>query len=523
MNWSSLMTLWGLMWRRDRVRSVVWIGLLSLFVLSTHIGMGELLPTQEQRDAFAVGVQLSPIQTAYLGPVYVNSIAGLTAWRTSIYAVIIGLFALLTLTRHTRSSEENGETELLLAQPVGRMWTWRAAVSWSMLTMVVLGIGYAVVLIGLHEPVLPSLLYGCSFMLDGWVMIGVTAVVVQLTASARTANTWAGVLMGVGYFLNALGRLNDTWLVWLSPVGWVQRTQPFAHNHWPLVIIGLLQIGVLIVIADQIAQRREYGTSLLAARPGRAHAGVLLLQPWSFWGYQLASLYLLWWGGAVLISMLTLGLAQGIDTQFKSSPQLVEVMKVMGGTANMMKAYYSFMLFLINLIAMSAGAQCIQVLRRYEQQGLLDAWLAGVWSRRALYVVGVGWATIVASGVVYIYAVVTGALADQTMLTIPDALWYVTVTWPAIMTTVAVAALLLAWAPRVLGLVWLWVVANSAVLLFNDLWKLPDTVVQFLPLAYSPNVLVGEVVGPYPLIVIGATFLMLVVAGWRWQQRDLGR
>lgn len=522
MNARAVGTLWGLMLRRDRVRSLVWVGLLSLFVLSTYTGMDALLPTQAQRDAFVVGVQMSPVQTAFLGPVYVSSIAGLTAWRTSIWAVIVGLFGILTLTRHTRSSEENGETELLLAQPVGRMWVWRAAVFWCMATLWLLGSCYALVLIGLSEPVYESLLFGYSFTLDGWVMIGITAIVVQLTSSARTTNTWAGVVLGGGYFWNAMGRLNDNWLVWLSPVGWIQRIQPFAQNNWHFAVFGLVQVVVLLMLADAIAQRREYGTGLIAERLGAAHAPTWMLQPWTFWGTQLANLYVLWWGGAVLLSVLTLGLAQSINTQFTSSPQLMEVMNVIGGSTNVMRAFYSFMFFFTNVIAMSAGIQCLLVLRRHEQHGLLSAWMAGIWSRRTLYLVALLWAVLVASGVMLIYAVVIGTLADQSMLTIVDALQYVTVTWPAVMCTIALASLLLAWVPRAMGLIWLWVVANSVTVLFNDLWKLSDAVVQFLPLAYSPNVLLGDVVSTYPIVVCVVTLVLYGMAMWGWQRRDIG-
>ena len=171
---------------------------------------------------------------------------------------------------------------------------------------------------------------------------------------------------------------------------------------------------------------------------------------------------------------------------------------------------------------MSAGIQCLLVIRRHEQAGLLSAWLAGVWSRRTLYVVGLCWAILVASGVIMLYAVVTGTLADQDMLTITDALQYSIATWPAVMCALAVAAVLLAWLPRAMAVIWLWVVANSVIVLFNDLWQLPDSVVQFLPLAYSPNVLIGDAVGPYPLVVCVATLALCVVAAWGWQRRDIG-
>jgi ABC-2 type transport system permease protein len=66
MNAPAIWALVGLMVRRDRVRSAVWIILLALFILTTVTGMAKLLPTQAERDAFAAGVLLNPVQLAYL-------------------------------------------------------------------------------------------------------------------------------------------------------------------------------------------------------------------------------------------------------------------------------------------------------------------------------------------------------------------------------------------------------------------------------------------------------------------------
>jgi len=522
----NTMTLWavlGLMVRRDRVRSTVWITLLALFILTTVTGMAKLLPTQAERDAFAAGVLLNPVQLAYLGPVFVNSVAGLTAWRTSIFAIFVGLFALLTLTRHTRALEENGELELMLAQPIGRMGAWRIAIGWSMVTLLVLGCAYAVVMVIQQAPLADALLYGWSFTLDGWMMIGVTAICAQLSSSTRTVHTWAGVVMGLGYFCDANGRLNDNWLVWVSPVGWVQRTQPFAHNYWWVLGVGIVATGILVCISDLLMQRREYGSGLMSPRRGASHANGLLLGPWRFWGYQLRSMMLLWWVGALFLAVITTGLAQSIQTQFQSSPQLVAVLKMLGGSDQLMQAYLSFMAFIMAIFAMSAGIQVILTIRTHEAQGLLDTWLAGAWSRRLLYVVGLGWALIVASGVMYIYAVVIGVLADQTVLTISQSLWASTVIWPVIALTVALSAGLLVWVPRVLPVIWLWVVANGAIAVFNDLWKLPDSVLQWLPLVYSPHVLIGQAVTSYSWVVLAVAIGLSIAAGWGWQRRDMGR
>jgi putative exporter of polyketide antibiotics len=123
----------------------------------------------------------------------------------------------------------------------------------------------------------------------------------------------------------------------------------------------------------------------------------------------------------------------------------------------------------------------------------------------------------------YIYAVVIGVLADQTVLTISQSLWASTVIWPVIALTVALSAGLLVWVPRVLPVIWLWVVANGAIAVFNDLWKLPDSVLQWLPLVYSPHVLIGQAVTSYSWVVLAVAIGLSIAAGWGWQRRDMGR
>ena len=111
MNAQAVWTLIGLMARRDRVRSSIWILALTGLVSSTYQAMAELFPDQAARDAFAAQVALIPTQLALLGPVYDTSVAGLTAWRVSAFSLFVGMFALFSVTRHGRALEQQGQME----------------------------------------------------------------------------------------------------------------------------------------------------------------------------------------------------------------------------------------------------------------------------------------------------------------------------------------------------------------------------------------------------------------------------
>src|SRR3954462_11354110 len=106
--------------RRDRVLLPLWAVLIGLVPVSYIKTLNGVFSTDPERLAYAKTMQNNAGFIALYGPLHGNSLAELVAWRSGFIPVMIGLCALLTVVRHTRTDEEAGRTELIGATVVGR-------------------------------------------------------------------------------------------------------------------------------------------------------------------------------------------------------------------------------------------------------------------------------------------------------------------------------------------------------------------------------------------------------------------
>ena len=67
-----------------------------------------------------------------------------------------------------------------------------------------------------------------------------TAVAAQITENTRVVYAIGGLVLGAAFVLRAVGDIGDGTISWLSPIGWAQKTRPFAGDvWWPfLIVIG---------------------------------------------------------------------------------------------------------------------------------------------------------------------------------------------------------------------------------------------------------------------------------------------
>ncbi|MEY3989990.1 MAG: hypothetical protein RI985_1071 [Chloroflexota bacterium] len=523
MNAHVVWSLIGLMARRDRVRSSIWILALTGLVSSTYQAMTELFADQAARDAFAAQVALIPTQLALLGPVYDTSVAGLTAWRVSAFSLFVGMFAFFSVTRHGRALEEQGQMELVVSRQVGRLWPMRLAVLWSMVLVMLLGTLFALVMISQGVPVADGLLFGWSFSIDGLVMAAIAAVVSQVWAQARTVNLVTGAIMTGGFFVNALGRINDSWLVWLSPIAWIQRSQPFALNNWWVLGVGIVIVVVLLVVADGLLRGRAYSAGYVHDQRDTSVSVPTAIGSIALWWRLNRTSYLAWIVASAMLAVLITGLASSIETQFATSPQLVALLEMIGGSDQLMLAYMGFMLVVVAMLASAAAIMALLQVRQLEQRQLLELWLAGQWSRRQLFGLTTGWALIQGASVLVVYAVVAAMLAPSSLYGVGDVIVTALVYLPAVAVTVTIGGAIWGYKPEWLGVMWLWLALNGAVAFLNDLWQIDDAAVQLLPLAHTPLYLVDMTVTAYPLMVGVVALALLGVAYRGWVNRDAGR
>lgn len=260
--------------RRDRIMLPVWVIALTGFVAATASTFATSYPTPEARAEFAASIRGNPAMAPIYGPLFDDSVGGLTAWRVGVAgALLFGIFSIVTVVRHTRREEESGRTELLCSGAVGKHAQLAATVVVTVSAHLLVAALLVALLTaqGLAAP--GALALAGALAATGVTLAGVTALIAQLTASGRTAIAMAAIVFGVLVVLRMAGDAasvgaESSWLLWLSPLGWAEQVRPFAGDHVVVLVLPAVLTLVLLAAAFRIAARRDLGAGVLAARPG---------------------------------------------------------------------------------------------------------------------------------------------------------------------------------------------------------------------------------------------------------------
>lgn len=213
----------------------VWVAVVLMMVLSMPGSLKSVYSTAAERADIAQSMATNSSMRALYGPVFADSIGGLTAWRIGVYG---GLFAavmsLLIVVRHTRDEEESGRQELVSSAMVGR----RAPLTAALLAALVADAAIALLVAGglASQGGAGALALGLAIAATGMVFATMAAIVAQLTESARLAKGLTSAVLGLAFVLRAAGDSGtgggSSVLTWLSPLGWLENTRAFADERW---------------------------------------------------------------------------------------------------------------------------------------------------------------------------------------------------------------------------------------------------------------------------------------------------
>lgn len=368
----TLTGTWGLVrliLRRDRILLPLWIVPLALIPVSYVQSFGDLFPTAESRESYASNAGFITLYGELSG----TSLGEFITWRVGFVPVMIGLFSLLTVIRHTRVEEETGRAELLGASVVGRHAGLAAALLVTFTANLVLAVLLALGMQSQDLPAAGSVAIGLEFLCAGWLFAAVGAIAAQLTASASTARGIAISVLGAAYVLRAAGDTSAhtdgplAWLSWLSPLAWAQRIHPYGANRWGLAVLVLAATVVLVAAAIYLSVRRDVGAGLLPARPGPADGdlGSPLGLAWRLHRGLLVS----WLAGFALLGLLFGGVAEGVGDLMRDDPKVQEIFARLGGAAGMVDSFFAGVMTIIGLIASAYAVQATLRMRAEETCG----------------------------------------------------------------------------------------------------------------------------------------------------------
>lgn len=514
--------------RRDRIVLPVWVYVLIAASASTAYSFKGLYPTESSREQFAATINATPSTLAIYGPVHSTSLGGITAWRIAVLAATLaGVMSILLVVRHTRAEEQTGRQELLGATAVGHRAPLVAALSVALIANVGVALGTSVVLPFLGCGFTGGLALGLAIGTCGCFFAGLAAVTAQIAETSRAATGLASAVLGACYLARAAADASGYgWLMWCTPLGWVERIDAYAANRWWILVLPLACAFAFTAVATRLAARRDLGAGLLAARTGAERAGRDLRGAYGL-AWRLHRGAVLGWSIGFLLGGAVVGyIAKDISGVLTSSAKMEQVITEMGGQSGLVDAYLAAIMGIAGLIAAIYAVQAVLRARGEETSGRAEPLLAAPvgrvrWAAGHLAAALTGAAVLLAAtglGAGLAHGLRMHDVSGQ----LPRVLGGALAQWPAVALVAAVTAALYGFLPRYAAAA-AWGVLAVFLLLgqLGPVLKLSQAVMDISPFTHVPKAPGGAFTWT-PLgwlTLLGAALLTLGLAAFR--RRDI--
>jgi ABC-2 type transport system permease protein len=405
--------------------AVLWGLVFGATAAATMSTFDSAFPTPASRDNLVRAVQGNPAFEAIFGLTRdMGTVAGYTAYKTMFSIVILAaIWGLLTATKVLRGEEEAGRWEVLLA---GRTTAGGAAAQvvaglsvgiiglWIPTALLVAAAGRSsTVAIGLGT----SLFFAAAVASVAVMFMAVGVLASQLAASRHDANLLGAGVLVVSYLIRMAADSDPTigWVRWVSPLGWVEELRALTGSRPTAFAPIVMFTALLLVVAVQIAARRDIGASAFAGR--QTHTSrTFLLGGQAGLTVRLARPIIAAWLGALTATGLAFGLVtQAAGKSLDGSPTLERVIARLGATGATAVTYLGYVFVIAaGLIAVAAAGQ-ISAIRNEEAAGHLDNLLVrlvprGRWLAARL---AVGLALVVLASVLTGIAAWVGAATEH--------------------------------------------------------------------------------------------------------------
>ncbi|OLR91434.1 ABC transporter permease [Actinokineospora bangkokensis] len=517
--------------RRDRVLVPVWVLVLGLVPASTASAYDQLYPDPAARATLNAGTGSNPSIAVLYGRAYdLTTAGGFAAWRYGVVlALLAGLIAIFTVTRHTRAEEDSGRSELLGSAVVGRRAPLTAALLVAGGQAVATGLLVALGMVATGLPAAGALVFGAGIAGAGVAFAAVAAVTAQLTGYSRSANGLACGVLGAAFLVRAVGDSNPGtgWLSWLSPLSWTQLARPFAGERPWVLLLPLLVAAVGTASAFALLPRRDLGSGLWPARLGPPTAPRSLSSPLGL-AWRLHRGALAGWTTAMLLIGAVLGsIADGIQGLLGDSAQVRDIFTRMGGAQGIVDTYLALIAGLFGAIAaVHAVLVCLRM-RTEEAEGRADPVLATATSRTAWTTTHLLFALLGPAALLTAAGLGAGLAHGLRAGDLPTQLTHATTgalaQLPAVWLIAAIAALAFALLPRAAApLSWTTVGLAIALTLFGPALNLPQPALDLSPFTHIPKI-PGPDAHPTPLIWLTTlAAALLLTATLTFRRRDIG-
>jgi ABC-2 type transport system permease protein len=376
--------------RRALRTGALWGYVFGVVVASSAISYAQIYKTQAERDHLAAVFGANRASAALFGPALrLETVAGFTVFKSFMTLMVLGaIWGLLTSTRLLRGEEDAGRWELLLAGQ-----TTRRGATVQGLGGLAVGVGtlwlvtaVITVLTGQYSKVDiaagPMLYFSVAQVATAVMFLAVGAFTSQLAGTRRRAATYAGWFLGLCYALRMLADAAPGlhWLIWSSPLGWVEQLQPLTSPQ-PVALVPIAGFSALVsIFAVRLAAVRDAGASILPDRATARPRLRLLSGPLGL-TIRLEGPAVIGWALALAATGLVLGVIAKAAGGTISGSSVETVLSRLGAPGTGATAFLGVAFLVVAVLIAFIAVGRVMTAREEEGSGRLDNLLVRAVSR----------------------------------------------------------------------------------------------------------------------------------------------
>ena len=516
--------------RRDRLVLPAWIAILLAYTVGGAAAAIALYPDLATRLEAAAAVNDMPALVMLYGRIWDPTSLGAVAMMKPLGfgGVFAALFGILLVTRHSRAEEESGRLELLATQPIGRLAPTASALLLTAAVMAILAIGNGFGVAAAGLPASSAWAFACSTSLTGLHFAAVAVFYGQVTRSSRTANVLALSELALAFLLRGSADVagdatSAAWWSWLSPLGWQEQVRPFAGDHYAPMLLFVASAFIIVVWEFRLARARDFDAGLLPQRDGRDSAKPALRTSFALAVRLQRGLLVGMVVSFAIMSWLLGSIVSDVQRMF-DSPQMAELVRRMGGSANMVDAFTSFELGFVAIISALCGVVLAKRFGTEEQAGRIEPLLASAVSRArvmsAFLVVALLGTTALQLVLGLGFGVANGMQLGS-FEGLPRTIGAACVYLPAIWLIVCIALALAALSPALTNVSWLVVSGVLIIGEFGAMFAWPQWLMNLSPFTHVPRMPSVPMAWMPTLLLLGLALSVGASALAWYRKRDL--
>jgi ABC-2 type transport system permease protein len=516
------------MFRRDRIRLVLWIFGISLFVIVCAPYYADMYPTAAERLVIAQTME-NPAMIALVGPVYgaddYTSGAMFSNYMLLFTGIVTAVMNIFLITRHTRHDEELGRMEVVRSMPVGRLGNTAAAMlvalTANVLTTLLIGFGITACQIEGMD-LAGSMTFAISLGCVGLFFAAATSVFCQLTSNNRTATGLSFMFLMLTYLLRAVGDNGSGVLSCFSPFGYMHMTESYVRNLlWPLFV--LIAVAVIIsVFAFYLGKIRDLGQGLIPARRGKGTASALLSNTFGL-SFRLLRGSVLTWCAVIFVLSALFGALFGELESFVENSDLLKAM-FSHVDYSITDEFITMLTAIMALVSTIPVLSMLLKIRAEESAGHSEHILSRSVARTSQLAGYSVFAFVSGAVFMLIASLGMGIVGTSTLETAPGlgvfikaGLSYL----PAVWIMLGIAILLTGLLPKLTVIVYAYLGYSFFSVWFGSMMELPEWTGKLTPYGHIPQIPLEEMNLPILLALTGIAVVVTIAGFYGYRRRDV--